>query len=230
MYKYIFTIALSLATVTANAQEVTVSSGNADNAALNSHIQSLKTAVQLNRNTNSAIKNCGDLGQITNSSETCIDVTENDPNVQTYAKNPLPTCGANQVLKATGPNTLTCVADVRIPTPPVCTGQNNLQWDGSNWICQTSASSNIKFKSGVVSHNSTITPISGFTKGQCKIMVSTWIPTKTDGGYKRSRHYGAYYQNTSSGWRVKIAQRSIQKNGLAEVTNASAQYFVICQK
>lgn len=129
-------------TISASAQEVTVGSSSVRNSGLNNQIQSLKTSVQLNQNTTTAITRCGNTGQVADASQNCRDVEEKDPSVKPHAKNTLPTCGTNEVLKATGPNTLTCVSNIYVPMPPVCTGTNKaLQWNGSRWSCTTIAAS-----------------------------------------------------------------------------------------
>lgn len=93
----------------------------------------------------------------------------------------------------------------------------------------TQVGTGIKLESGTANHNDKIEPITGYGKSDCHLIVGTGVPQKTDGAKKRSRHYGAYYVDDGSGWRIKTSYRSIGNNNLADIVNGTPQYLLICQ-
>ncbi len=86
-----------------------------------------------------------------------------------------------------------------------------------------------KIQTGTVGFGGYIAPISTFTRGQCALSLHGQ-PAEQDGAYKRSRHYGHWYQFSGAGWRVYAGYRAIRNGQIANVTNAQIQYQLVCAK
>ena len=101
---------------------------------------------------------------------------------------------------------------------------------------------NIKFATNRVSNGATITPISGYTKEQCYLLVSmedahygtAYTSTFGDGTAWADNHYAgaiAYYAADGANWKVTCAYGFMYgDSGSPAWLNANCRYLMVCAK